>query len=357
MSRKVLILVVIAGVLGAVTWLYRGDLALAVMQRGAAANLGSDRIAELPDGLHVLFCGAGSPMPDPQRSGPCVAVIAGKAMVVVDAGTNGARNLQRMGFGPGRVAALFLTHFHSDHIDGLGELAMLRWVGAAHTAPLPVHGPNGVEQIVEGFNLAYRADFGYRTAHHGEAIAPPSGAGSRAVAFEPPADGTPVIVWEHGGLTVTAFTVGHEPVEPAVGYRFDYAGRSVVISGDTRKVDAVASVARGTDLLVHEALAPHMVGLLQGAAEAAGLPGLAKITQDILDYHASPVEAAEVAKAAGVGTLVYHHIVPPLLVPGAEAAFLRGVDRAYDGNVYVARDGLLLSLPAGSADVRRAQRL
>ena len=72
-----------------------------------------------------------------------------------------------MGFNAGAVEAVFLTHFHSDHIDGLGELAMLRWTGAAHTAPLPVHGPAGVERVVAGFNEAYALDAGYRTAHHG----------------------------------------------------------------------------------------------------------------------------------------------------------------------------------------------
>jgi ribonuclease Z len=338
-------------------WLFRAELATAIMARGAQLNMAADRIAELPDGLHVAFCGAGSPLPDPQRSGPCVAVIGGSTLVVVDAGGGGPRNLQRMGLGAGRIQAVLLTHFHSDHIDGLGELAMQRWVGAAHAEPLPVYGPPGVDQVVAGFNQAYAADFGYRTAHHGAAIAPPSGAGSRAVPFEMPAAGEQREIWNANGLRITAFPVVHEPAHPAVGYRFEYGGRSLVISGDTRKTDSVAQAALGADLLLHEALAPHLVARLTDAAEAAGQSGLAKITRDILDYHTTPVEAAEIAQTAGVSALVLYHIVPPLLMPGAEAAFLTGVDAAYAGPVTVARDGTFVSLPAGSTRIEQAQRL
>jgi len=356
--RKVLLgLIVVAAIALAAAWLFRGELATAVMARGAQANMATDRIAALPDGLHVAFCGAGSPLPDPQRSGPCVAVIAGSTLLVVDAGSGGSRNLQRMGLGAGRIQAVLLTHFHSDHIDGLGELAMQRWVGAAHAEPLPVHGPPGVEQVVAGFNQAYQADFGYRTAHHGADIAPPSGAGSRAVPFELPAAGEQREIWNTNGLRVTVFPVVHEPAHPAVGYRFEYGGRTLVISGDTRKTDAVAEAARGADLLLHEALASHLVARLTDAAEATGQTGLAKITRDIVDYHTTPVEAAEIAQTAGVKALVLYHIVPPLLVPGAEAAFLTGVDAAYGGPVTVARDGTFVSLPAGSTRVEHSERL
>src|SRR4029434_164695 len=126
------------------------------MRFAAERAIGSDAIAELPDGLHVLLCGAGSPLADPQRSGPCVAVIAGTHLFEVDAGDGAGRNLTRLNLPPGRVEALFLTHFHSDHIDGLGELTVLRWAGGNHKDPLPVFGSTGVEAVVTGFNAAYR---------------------------------------------------------------------------------------------------------------------------------------------------------------------------------------------------------
>jgi ribonuclease Z len=336
--------------------LLRGPIALRVMRRVLTHNLTADMIGELPDGLHIVLCGAGGPLPDPVRSGPCVAVVAGKSLFIVDSGSGAARNLTRMLLSPGRVEALFLTHFHSDHIDGLGELAMLRWTSAARQAPLPVFGPNGVEEVVGGFNRAYHMDAGYRTAHHGPIAVPPTGSGMEARMFETPAAGASAIVWEENGLRVTAFKVDHEPVYPAVGYRFDYGGRSVVISGDTKKSDNVLHHAEHVDLLVHEALAPQLVAVLHDAAAAAGRHNVEKIASDILSYHTTPVEAAQIAQSAGVRHLLYYHVIPPLPLPGLESVFLAGVSDAYSGGVTLGRDGTMISLPRSSVAVNVSKR-
>jgi len=288
-------------------------------------------------------------MPDPKRSGPCVAVVAGGTLFVVDAGTGGARNLQgELGWRPGRVAALFLTHYHSDHIDGLGEMAMLRWVGGNHAQPLPLYGPEGLLDVAEGFNRAYRFDARYRTAHHGPEVAPGGGAGVSPHPFLTPPAGQAIAVWEEDGILVRAFRVEHEPVVPAVGYRFDYGGRSLVVSGDTKESERVLAQAQGVDLVVHEALSTQLLGVIHDAAAAADQRGLAKITTDILDYHTTPVQAAEIAEAAGARHLLLYHIVPPLLVPGLESAFLAGVSEVYSGGVTLGRDGTVISLPSGS---------
>lgn len=355
MSRRMGIAVGLAGLLLAL-WSCRAPIALRVMERGLARNMAADPIGDLPDGLHVLLCGAGGPLPDPVRSGPCVAVVAGGTMVVVDAGSGGARNLQRTGFVPGRVSAVLLTHFHSDHIDGLGELAMLRWTGGGHAEPLPVHGPPGVEEVVAGFVSAYRQDAGYRVAHHGEETVRPAGAGMTAAPFALPAPGEAPIVWSGGGLEVRAFVVDHAPVEPAVGYRFDYQGRSLVVSGDTARSANLEAQAKGVDLLVHEALAPELVARMNAAAAAAGRGNLAKIMSDIPDYHTSPVEAAGIAQAAGVRHLLFYHVVPALPVPGLDRAFLAGVSDVFDGGITLGRGGTLISLPAGGERVAVSRR-
>jgi ribonuclease Z len=355
MSRRAVALLAVL-LVAAALFALRGPIALRLMERALARNLGADPFASLPDGLHVLLCGAGGPLPDPVRSGPCAAVIAGRTLVVVDAGTGGARNLQQIGFAPGLVEALFLTHFHSDHIDGLGELALLRWTGAAREAPLPVHGPAGVEEVVAGFARAYRQDAAYRVAHHGPRTVPPAGAGLSAHPFALPAPGEAPVVWEAGGLRVTAFAVDHEPVRPAVGYRFEYGGRSLVISGDTRKSANLAARAQGVDLLVHEALAPALVGRIHAAATAAGRANLARITADIPDYHTTPVEAAEIAAAVGAKHLLFHHVIPPLPLPGLDRAFLEGVSDAFPGGVTLGRDGTFVSLPRGGDRVDVSER-
>lgn len=335
-------------VLATVIYTLRGPLSLRIMERVLPRMMAADPIGELPDGLHLTLCGAGSPLPDPDRSGPCVGIVAGQNLFVVDAGSGASRNLGQMGLPPAQAKAVFLTHFHSDHIDGLGELALQRWAGGTQESPLPLVGPSGVERIAEGFNRAYELDASYRVAHHGEKVMLPSATGLDARPFPVPEPGKPVVVWEDDGTKITAFRVEHDPVEPAVGYRFDYGGRSLVVTGDTIKSKEIERMSQGVDLLVHEALAAHMVELLAAAARDTGAQRRAKIMNDILDYHATPVDAAETAEAAGVRHLLFYHIVPPLLFPGMDVAFLDGVDDAYGGDMTLGRDGTRVSLPSGS---------
>ena len=342
----------LAAIAGVFAYVERGPLALMLMQTAVERRMSDDVIGNLPDALHVILCGAGGPMPDPKRSGACVAVIADGTFFVFDAGTNGARNLNRMGLNPGRLDAIFLSHFHSDHIDGLGEMMLLRWIGGAHRAPVPVLGPQGVERVVAGFDEAYAQDAIYRTAHHGEAVAPSNGSGGRAVAFNTPRQGELLEVWNRNGVVVSAFKVDHTPVSPAVGYRIDYAGRSAVISGDTSRSSNLERVSQGVDLLVHEALSPELVGVLHRAAIKNQRAGLAKITDDILGYHTTPVQAAQIAQAIGAGHLLFYHVVPPLLLPGLDQVFLAGVSDAYSGPVTLGRDGTWVSLPANSKAIR-----
>jgi len=338
-------------VLAALGYLFRGPLVMRLMARVVASNLETDLLRELPDGLHVALCGAGSPLPDPTRSGPCTAVIAGDRLYVVDTGAGGSRTLAEMRIPQGAIDGILLTHFHSDHIDGLGEMLLQRWAGGSSTTPTPVYGPVGLERVLEGFALAYSADRQYRIAHHGEQVVPPVGAGGIAHEFAVPVDGERVTLIDDAGLVISAFRVAHEPVEPAVGYRFDYKGRSVVLSGDTTKSANVERFAAGADLLVHEALAPHLLMVITDGARAAGRTNLVKIMEDIPDYHTSPVEAAEVAHAAGVDHLLFNHIVPPLPAAPLEELFVEGVAEAYSGPVTVGRDGTLVTLAAHAASI------
>ena len=113
----------------ALAWWQRGPLTVALLARHVTALTASaDPLAALPDGLHVGLCGAGSPFPDDLRSGPCTAVVAGRRLFIFDAGSSAARNIARMRLNAGQIEALFLTHYHSDHIDGLGELMLQRWI-------------------------------------------------------------------------------------------------------------------------------------------------------------------------------------------------------------------------------------
>jgi ribonuclease Z len=341
----------------AAAWLFQRPIGDA-FYASAADNRAGPAPAPLADGLHLYLCGTGSPFPDATRAGPCAVVIAGETMLVVDIGEGAARNIQQGGLPIGDVDALLLTHFHSDHVDGIGPLMLLRWTQSAAQDPLPVLGPGGVEAVIAGFNAAYATDNGYRVAHHGAAIVPPSGAGARVLPFVlPPADGSRTNVYNRGGLVVSAFRVDHDPVSPAVGYRFDYRGRSIVISGDTAASAAVTANARGADLLLHEALQPRLVAHLTSALQRNGQPDNAQITRDILDYHATPEDAARSAEAAGVRALVLTHIVPPVPSSWLYAAFLGDAPGLFGGEITVGEDGMLFSLPVGSDAIARDTRL
>jgi len=347
---------VVAAILGGL-FLSQKKIGLALVERIAARSMNADVIADLPDGLHVGLCGCGAPLADPRRANPCVAVIAGRSLYVVDTGPSSERKMELMRLNPGKVKAVLLTHFHSDHIGDLGELLLKRWTGGSHNSPLEVFGPAGVEKVVEGFNLAYSLDSEYRILHHGLEIVPPAGAGGLARPFHFPYGKNEAVIVESDGLRITAFQVDHAPVKPAVGYRFDYKGRSVVISGDTIPCQSLLDQARGADLLVQEALQPAMVGILQDLAQKVGRHNTARIMGDIMQYHTSPEDAAKMAKEAWVRHLLLTHIVPPLPASILKAAFLGDAKEFYHGPITIGEDGLLLSLPAGDKQILKRSLL
>ena len=354
-AKIILVLVLLLSGLVLLARAFQAELGMVLIENLVGARVGLDATRDLPDGLHVVLCGTGSPLPDPERAGPCTLVIAGQHMFLVDAGEGAARNLALMGIPHARLDGVLLTHMHSDHIDGMGPVLLMRWTTGAATSPLPVHGPAGVDKVVAGFNTAYALDAGYRTAHHGPAIAPPSGAGAVAMPFALPeaGQGNTTAVLEQDGVRITAIRVDHGVVEPGVGYRIDYGGRAVVISGDTARSTSLAEGARGCDLLVHEALQPRIVKRLTEGFVAKGNTGVAQITRDILSYHSSPEDAADVATAAGARHLVLSHIIPPMMRPILYPAFLGEAPKRFSGPITVGEDGMIFSLPTGGTEIRQ----
>lgn len=346
----------VAGLLALCFWLLQDRIARALFERGAEAALSADPFKGRPDGLSVALCGAGSPMPAPDRAGPCTVITAGRHVYLVDIGEGGVRNLARLGYGAPRVEAVFLTHFHSDHIDSLGALMLQRWAGGAAQSPLPLYGPPGVDSVAQGFNLAYSLDRGYRIAHHGPRIVPPSGFGLAAHPETVPANGDAQRIFAANGLEVFAFAVNHHPVAPAYGYVFAYRGRRVVVSGDTAPAPSVERAAAGADVLVHEALSPSMVELQHQAAVRAGRANLAQIFHDIQSYHTSPEQAADIARRARVKALLLTHIVPPLPYAILEGPFLGDARARFSGQLIVGHDGTEVLLPAGHASVEAVRR-
>lgn len=335
------------------SWIGERLFAAAVESRA-----GVDRSAALPDGLHVYVCGSGSPMPDADRAGPCLAVLAGRDSFVFDAGSGSIRKLGAMGFPMNKLQAAFLTHLHSDHLDGLGELMLQGWIAGGRSTPLPVYGPVGTEQVIAGFMQVYDIDKGYRIAHHGPEVARPGGFGAEARIIDFSAQQQPKdVIIDREGITIRGLMVDHAPVDKAIAYRIEYKNRSIVISGDTVYSPALEKFSEGADLIFHEALNPEMVGQIGAALARRGNADGAKIMADIPDYHTSPKEAARLAQGAKAQALVLYHLVPAPPTSLIESAFLDGADDQFSGELHLARDGMQVSLPAGGETITYEQLL
>jgi ribonuclease Z len=282
--------------------------------------------------LRAIVCGGAD------RGGaaqPCLAVVAAGRLFVVDAGSGAADSLVQRGVPLGRLQAVLLTSSGIERMADLSE--MYSGTSAGEDMLLPVYGPADTQRMVDGLNQAAGFD----------------GASKGLQAWGPsPEPGRSVIVFEADGLVVSAFTSQEDAFSGRVGYRFDYRGRSVVISGDTKKLAAVAKASSGADVLIHDALSQPLRRVLADAARDAGNARVAKLLNDIGDYHASPLEAAEIANEAGVRLLVYTHFVPALIQRPLQLAYFNEVEavRGRDSFV-VGYDGLRIDLPAGSGAI------
>jgi ribonuclease Z len=325
---------------------------LALLALGAAPATAQ---AVAPDGLRVVLCGTSGPLPVRDRAKACVAVQAGGALYLVDAGPESTENLLAWRMPMATARAVFLTHLHSDHMGEVGEFNMQTWV-AGRPGPLVLVGPPGVEHVAAGFNEAYGPDHGFRNAHHEHgAVKLPIASGLlKAQAVPPPASGT-AVVWRENGLTVTAIVVHHDPVSPAYGYRFDYKGRSVVISGDTRKWPPLAEAAKGADVLIHEAQNADMTRQFAQLLKGMGNPRMSSLMTDTLSYHTTPVEAAEIARAAGVKRLVLYHLTQAGLPMFTPEKFTQGMDAGGPLDWRLSKDGMTIDLPAASTEIRFGQ--
>ena len=312
-----------------------------LVERAVAARLSQAPTELGGDAIDVVFCGTASPMGQGAAQS-CVAVLAGDTFFLVDTGARSADMATQLGLPMGRLDGVLLTHFHSDHIAALGEMHLASWV-RGRPQKLDVYGGLGVAQVVDGFNLAYGLDYGYRTAHHTEAIMPSKTAGLVAKTIK-----GDTVIYHADGLKITAVTVNHPPIEPAYGYRFDYQGRSILISGDTTKDGNLIAAAKGVDVLIHEVLQDDLVTATSKALVAAGQVNLGQLLTDTLDYHTTPIEAAEAANEAGAQLLVFYHYAPAPQNGLVQRIFMRGVDNVRPQGVLAASDGTRISLKGNS---------
>jgi ribonuclease Z len=294
-------------------------------------------LAQQPDQsdstFKVLLLGtAGGPTFNAQRLGISTMVVAGRERLLFDAGRSLTTGLARLGINAADLSKVFLTHLHSDHIVSLPELLLFPWASQGRTTPLHVWGPSGTRAMMEHLQQAFAFDIHVRRDID-EKFAPE---GVRAVASEIEEG----VIHEANGVKVTAFLVDHGPVAPAFGYRVDYRGHSVVLSGDTRPSDNLVKIARGTDVLIHEVGRWKQDPAFNGKPDDL-LPGSRQTraqVQNIMAHHTDGVEAGRVFDRVKPKLAVFsHYNVEP-------AATLRLVRQTYAGAVEFGEDLMTLEI-------------
>lgn len=289
----------------------------------------------MPERFEVVFLGTGSPLLNPDRCGAGHVVVAGDRHVLVDCGWGAARRLIPSGVVPTDIDVAVFTHMHSDHITDFPDFLFLRWTGGA-TTPLRVYGPAGTRDMVDGFLLALKHDIGFRLAHHAGKLHPD---GMKIEVTEIPATASPQEFETVDGLRMEEFEVDHFPVVPALGYRFRFDGRTVVMSGDTSYCESLLHASEGADLLVCEAMNIPMLEERRQGLIAMGRDLQASLFGDVPDYHIGTERVAEVAAKAGVGRLALTHLIPPVPNSGPQVErFVEGMSSIYGGPIVVAKD-------------------
>lgn len=285
--------------------------------------------------LHLYLCGTGAPQATMQqiRKPACLAIIADNDFMLFDAGEGTTASLAGMGLPIKDISNIFITHWHSDHIGGLGSIINESWLdGRGKT--MNIYGPQGVNQVIEGLRLAYTPDASYRKKVVDEKFA----FGNPHVVQ---ASDTPSLVYQDKVMSISSFKAMHEPVNPAVGYIIEYQRCKIIVSGDTKVNPVLANNIKGTDLLVNEAMSRYLIDndVEQIIKNTNPNPKLMDSINSIKNYHSDSIDLAKIAESGAVKNLVLTHLIP--VIPSTDVAkkqFATGMDKYYTGNLYVAND-------------------
>lgn len=259
----------------------------------------------------VLLGTAGGPTFHAQRAGIGTLVLAGPERILFDAGRSVTTAMARMGIDPVDVTKIFITHLHSDHVISLPELYLFPWASQVRTAPLQVRGPEGTRSMMEHLQKAFEFDIHIRRDVD-EKFSPD---GIKVIAT----DVRQGVVYDDNGVQVTAFLVDHSPVKPAFGYRVDYRGHSMVISGDTKPSDNLVQFAQGVDVLIHEVGRSKQDPVLSGPPDERIPGGLQtrRHARTVAEHHTDPAEAGQVLQRVKPRLAVFSHynVAPAAVLP------------------------------------------
>ena len=274
--------------------------------------------------MKITLLGTGSPIPDPNRAGPCTLVQAGAQNIMIDCGRAAIMRLLGAGVLPGMVSTILITHLHSDHITDLNDLVTTRWVMMPVNIPLKVVGPTGTRQVVDAMLNMLTLDQGYRHAHHEDLRAN----GPLTVDVVEVGAGESFSI---GEVTVSTHATDHRPVDPSIGYRIEHDGKVAALAGDTIPCPGLDDLCQNTDVYVQTVIRDDQVKQL-----ASLLPNSQRFL-DILDYHSTVSQAGQTAARNNVKTLMLTHCVPAVQ-PGQEDDWIGAAREHFSGNIVLGPD-------------------
>jgi ribonuclease Z len=278
--------------------------------------------------MRVTLLGTGCPVAHPRRAGPATLVEAGGARVLVDCGSMVTQRLVAADCPGASLDALIVTHLHSDHLVDFYQLVVSSW-HQGREAPWVVHCPETVVPVIGSTMAAWRDERAQRVAFEKR----PSATGLQVeTRLLKPSRRITI-----GDMEIEPVSVDHGPVRPAYGFVFRSAGKTAVISGDTRPSDALITAGKGADLLVHEVFIHRDILPVPGKRSPATIEAVAS-------YHTLSSEVGSVAQAMGARMLALTHFVPPDF---DRDALLAEVGESYDGRVFVGEDLMSFDLESG----------
>lgn len=287
------------------------------------------------ENITVFTVGTASPMPG-KRVQTGIAVIVNSHFFMFDVGDGVVRKAENMGLPLAQLDGIFITHWHSDHMMDLPSLVSRSWL-LGRTNELHLYGPDGTDTMNHAMNQFLHIENKHRLDHHGAATMDISKA--RAIPHEfKNVQGSKEVIYNQDGITITAFDVNHEPIEPAVGYVIEYNGKKVVISGDTKKSELIVEMAKDADLLFHEVMLISLLKKMTAALGEADMTRNQKIITDIQDYHTSPADVAEIAAKANVKALGLYHFGPAPDMRVLKNLYKKEL-KGYNGTIHFANDG------------------
>jgi ribonuclease BN (tRNA processing enzyme) len=293
---------------------------------GIAGALGLPLLPRRRDGRTrlILLGTGGGPRPKKENNATSQVIIINDLLYVVDCGDGVARQLTLAGLSLDKLRHVFITHHHSDHNADYGNLLLLSWASGLRTR-VDTWGPPPIERITRLFFEMSAPDIDVRVADEGRLPLVPL---IHAHEFREPG-----VILRDDNVRVTSALVTHPLVEPAFAYRFDSADRSIVISGDTARSENLVQLARGADVLVHEALFLPAVDRL-----VARVPNATTLKLHLLASHTSAEDCGRVAAAAGAKKLVLSHFVPPDDPLVTEQMWIDAARRYFSGEIVAGRD-------------------